>query len=208
MTCTPGTGLALGEVEHQRQGLGEEEVPVHGAGEGRGVRGLQVHHHRYYAPWLGRWSRPDPAGVSDGLNRFAYVGGDPVGGLDPSGLGTIHDIFQGLKATPRAIAEPALVVHDIFLSCYVAANNALVSDDDPFAFIDPDEVSFLSGTGKRLQRNVIEGRGTVENLRAGAVLATDLSPTYPHLSPGPTSSRHGAPRRRRARASSGTAGRR
>lgn len=50
--------------------------------------GLAYHGARYYAPWLGRWERPDPAGMIDGPNRFAYVRGNPIGGSDPSGLGT------------------------------------------------------------------------------------------------------------------------
>ncbi|KAK5996110.1 Toxin subunit YenB-like protein [Cladobotryum mycophilum] len=40
---------------------------------------------RYYAPWLGRWTSPDPVGVSDGLNRYCYVHNDPVGFDDSSG---------------------------------------------------------------------------------------------------------------------------
>ena len=48
--------------------------------------GLQYHHHRYYMPWLGRWTRPDPAGVAAGTNRYAYVAGNPVKRWDASGL--------------------------------------------------------------------------------------------------------------------------
>ncbi|MEQ1506570.1 MAG: RHS repeat-associated core domain-containing protein, partial [Myxococcota bacterium] len=48
--------------------------------------GLNYHDARYYAPWLGRWERPDPAGLSDGPNRFAHVRGNPVRLADPSGL--------------------------------------------------------------------------------------------------------------------------
>lgn len=47
--------------------------------------GLQYHAARYYAPWLGRWDRPDPIGLGDGHNRFAYVHGGPLGGRDPTG---------------------------------------------------------------------------------------------------------------------------
>ncbi|MBK7759687.1 MAG: toxin [Deltaproteobacteria bacterium] len=47
--------------------------------------GLQYHSARYYAPWLGRWDRPDPIGLGDGGNRWGYVGGRPSGHQDPLG---------------------------------------------------------------------------------------------------------------------------
>lgn len=40
---------------------------------------------RYYAGWLGRWTSADPIGLGDGVNRYAYVRGNPVGMRDPSG---------------------------------------------------------------------------------------------------------------------------
>ena len=47
--------------------------------------GLNYHTARYYAPWLGRWLCPDPAGTVDGLNLYRYVRGNPVGLVDTSG---------------------------------------------------------------------------------------------------------------------------
>lgn len=40
---------------------------------------------RFYAPWLGRWMKPDPAGTVDGLNLYAFVRGNPVGLVDEDG---------------------------------------------------------------------------------------------------------------------------
>jgi RHS repeat-associated protein len=42
---------------------------------------------RYYVCWLGRWLSPDLAGLLDGVNRYAYVGNNPVSRIDPTGLG-------------------------------------------------------------------------------------------------------------------------
>jgi RHS repeat-associated protein len=41
---------------------------------------------RYYSCWLGRWLSPDPAGLIDGVNRYAYAGNNPVSHIDPAGL--------------------------------------------------------------------------------------------------------------------------
>ncbi|HEY4063111.1 MAG TPA: SpvB/TcaC N-terminal domain-containing protein [Puia sp.] len=48
--------------------------------------GLYYYGARYYAPWLGRWLDPDPAGTIDGFNLYAFVGGNPVTYTDPTGM--------------------------------------------------------------------------------------------------------------------------
>lgn len=51
--------------------------------------GLLYLHARYYDPAIGVFTSPDPLHPGEervGLNRFGYSGGDPVNGLDPSGL--------------------------------------------------------------------------------------------------------------------------
>ncbi|KAK4161605.1 virulence plasmid 65kDa B protein-domain-containing protein [Cladorrhinum sp. PSN259] len=50
-----------------------------------GETGLCLAGARYYAPWLGRWTAPDPLGTADGMNVFAYVADDPVNWTDPTG---------------------------------------------------------------------------------------------------------------------------
>ena len=41
---------------------------------------------RWYDPQQGRFISEDPAGFVDGLNKYAYVGNNPVSGRDPLGL--------------------------------------------------------------------------------------------------------------------------
>ena len=47
--------------------------------------GLYYHGARYYAPWLGRWTAADPAGLVDGLNLYRYSRDNPIRFSDPSG---------------------------------------------------------------------------------------------------------------------------
>jgi RHS repeat-associated protein len=48
--------------------------------------GLHYNDQRYYDPQLGRYISADPLGLRGGLNRFAYVGNNPLGFTDPLGL--------------------------------------------------------------------------------------------------------------------------
>lgn len=48
--------------------------------------GLHYNIHRYYDPAQGRYISPDPLGVADGDDRYAYVKGNPLGAIDPTGL--------------------------------------------------------------------------------------------------------------------------
>ena len=43
---------------------------------------------RYYAAHIARWTSTDPAWLVDGINLYAYVNGNPVSGVDPSGTQT------------------------------------------------------------------------------------------------------------------------
>nr|MBA2726855.1 RHS repeat-associated core domain-containing protein [Parachlamydiaceae bacterium] len=40
---------------------------------------------RYYAPDVGRWITPDPAGFADGPNLYTYVHNHPLSQIDPDG---------------------------------------------------------------------------------------------------------------------------
>ncbi|MBK8251151.1 MAG: RHS repeat-associated core domain-containing protein [Polyangiaceae bacterium] len=80
--------------------------------------GFQYHSARYYAPWLGRWTTADPAGMVDGPCLFGYCRENPVdltdlNGMDSSSLSLqagYQPFRQTILQTPtlqlRPIAPP------------------------------------------------------------------------------------------------------
>jgi len=65
--------------------------------------GFAYHLARYYLPWIARWSNPDPLGVYDGVNQYAYVQGNPVANTDQNG----KQIDDPPAANPALPSTPA-----------------------------------------------------------------------------------------------------
>ncbi|UQA61432.1 SpvB/TcaC N-terminal domain-containing protein [Polyangium aurulentum] len=65
--------------------------------------GLYYHGARYYAPWLGRWTSADPAGVVDGPNLYAYGRNSPLRFVDPDGRQAL--VKQTMVRPPRTPAD-------------------------------------------------------------------------------------------------------
>ena len=68
-----------------------------GAATGELARGLYFYHARYYDPTLARFIQPDTLvpdpGDPQSLNRYSYVGNNPVRYTDPSGHRVVEDNF-------------------------------------------------------------------------------------------------------------------
>ncbi|XYH99955.1 RHS repeat-associated core domain-containing protein [Sorangium sp. So ce1128] len=67
--------------------------------------GLYYHGARYYAPWLGRWTAADPAGMVDGPSLYAYVRGNPVRYVDRTGNQAFESMSPELRAAWQAAEQ-------------------------------------------------------------------------------------------------------
>ncbi|MDI2127062.1 SpvB/TcaC N-terminal domain-containing protein [Yinghuangia seranimata] len=55
--------------------------------------GLALHGVRYYRPWTGTWTAPDPQGHPTGVNLYRYCADNPLKQVDTSG-GDFHVVFD------------------------------------------------------------------------------------------------------------------
>lgn len=82
------------------------------SGQERDATGLYYYGARYYPPWLCRWLNPDPGGTIDGLNLYAFVGGNPVTYEDNGGTVSTRSkisagkepLSEGIPNTRRAVS--------------------------------------------------------------------------------------------------------
>jgi len=58
--------------------------------------GLQLNRNRFYHQQLGRWVSRDPIGYDGGINLYEYVGGRPVGRVDPTGKVTLNTAYSSM----------------------------------------------------------------------------------------------------------------
>ena len=72
--------------------------------------GLYYYGARYYAPWLARWTSPEPLGIKNGPNLYSYAGNQPVNRVDTDGR-DFWDFAKGLAiGVGVALAVVAVVV--------------------------------------------------------------------------------------------------
>lgn len=100
-----------------------------------GESGLYYNYYRYYDPQLGRYITSDPIGLNGGINTYAYVGGNPVGYVDPLGLS--HSLaFRGGWAIGGGINYAITAITGVSLGVHIY--NAI---NDDTSNLDTDSAS-------------------------------------------------------------------
>jgi RHS repeat-associated protein len=129
--------------------------------------GFTYHGARYYAPWLARWTAPDPAG--DGLNRYEYVHSRPTIHHDPNG---------GWAVLVAAIVVVGVAMFTIMTSESEAGAPTSAADakrvkpavTDTEFLIDATVNAASGGAGAKVAGVAMKGAPTVmKTLVAGAV---------------------------------------
>jgi RHS repeat-associated protein len=96
-----------------------------------GLTGLYYYRARWYDPQQGRFLSEDPITFAGGINFYAYVGNDPVGKVDPSGLDALP--YYYLAHPPPPPLDENLPISSFF----EAGGNAEARYFPPSPQIDP-----------------------------------------------------------------------
>jgi len=129
---------------------------------------LGLHHYkaRLYSPTLGRFLQTDPIGYDDDVSLYAYVGGDPVNGIDPTGTICIRGVnadgvfCQRSSRYERVHADARVSSRTSFFGAAAIVTNALGG---------APQSDFMHKISSRLETANME---RAEQIRAGTIYSS------------------------------------
>ena len=121
---------------------------------------------RYYAAHISRWVSTDPTWLADGINLYAYVNGNPVSGVDPSGTQTVED--DKVEPVLDDVVNPPLVVPKDEKKAENSLGEKKLESQD--SLVNPNKISderdFGEGNtvGAQLEKKAIESAASGNSL--------------------------------------------
>ncbi|MBW7864417.1 MAG: RHS repeat-associated core domain-containing protein, partial [Candidatus Hydrogenedentes bacterium] len=77
--------------------------------------------YRNYSPAMARWMTRDPLGMVDGPNMYGYVGGNPVGSVDPKGMALLDALLGLGTAAIIGLITTAILLYSTHKECKALA---------------------------------------------------------------------------------------
>ncbi len=80
---------------------------------------------RFYTPTLGQFIETDPVGYADSMNLYAYVGGDPVNAVDPSGRDAVPSFIPTWMCGGDGACRQQMIDDSVAIKQYEAVGAAI-----------------------------------------------------------------------------------